>query len=123
MSAELKAVKVLKLAAVAAVTETGDGTAIDLSGYDGDALLVLNATATGGADETYDGKIYHCATSNGTFTDSGVAFTQVTNAAASHQVKAVSIDKFKRYVKLRDVMAGTTPAVTRSAELVVRSAR
>lgn len=117
MSAELKNINVASLAAVATVTENGNGAAFDLRAYDGDIRLVLDSTATGGADETLDVKIQHSA-DNSTWADSGIAFAQVTNAAASYQVLAVNADKFKRYIRAVDTVAGTTPTATRAVSLV-----
>jgi hypothetical protein len=114
----MKKVTVLALAAAAAITETTTGSAIDVSDFTGNGLLVLNSSATGGADETSDVKITHCDTSNGTFVDSGVAFEQVTNAAASLQQLYVSLDQFKKYVKVVNTLDGTTPAVTYGVEMI-----
>lgn len=119
MSAQLKAVNVLKLAAAATITENTNGSAVDLRPYDGDVKLVLNASATGGADETLDVKIQH-SSDNSSWSDAGVAFAQVTNAAASFQVLNVTAEQFKRYIRAVDTVAGTTPTVTRSVELVGR---
>jgi hypothetical protein len=86
-------------------------------------MLVLNSSATEAADNTADVKITHCDTEDGTYTDSGVAFAQVTNAAASHQVLHVSADQFKKYVKVVTDLGGTTPAVTNSVELIAKNAQ
>ena len=119
MSAQLKAVQVVNVATAAAVTTNGESGAVDLLQYDGDVRLVLNSGATNGAGRTLDVKIEHSADGT-TWTDSGVAFTQVTNAAASHQIVGVTAEQFKRYIRATDTVAGSSPSVVRSVDLVGR---
>ena len=120
MSAQLKAVSVVKLAASATVTATGNGSAVDLQGFDGDLKLVLNASATGGAGQTLDVKVQHSANGTTGWADTGVAFAQVTNAAAAFEVLSANAEQFHRYIRVVDTMAGTTPTVTRGVALVGR---
>ncbi len=111
------------LKASAAITATDTGSAVDISDYTGEALVILNSSATGGADETSNVKLTHCDTEGGSYTDAGVAFTEVTNAAASYQVKRISVDGLKKYVKVVNTLAGTTPAVTFGVEIIGRKAQ
>lgn len=120
MSAQLKAVSVVKLAESAAVTANGNGTAVDLVGFDGDLKLILNASATGGAGQTLDVKVQHSANGTTGWADASVAFTQVTNAAASFQELNVTTEQFHRFIRLVDTVGGTTPTVNRGAVLVGR---
>jgi hypothetical protein len=106
------------LSVAAAISATTTGSAVDISDYTGNGLLILDSSATDGAGETSDVKITHCDTSNGTFVDSGFAFDQVTNAAASFQQKFVSLDQFKKYVKVVNTLAGTSPTVTYSVQVI-----
>lgn len=122
MSGQLNSVAVLKLAAAAAVTATGNGLSVDLLAYDGSITLTLNSSAGNNANVTLDVKIQH-SSDNSNWSDSGVAFTQVTNAAASFQNLYVTCEQFKRYIRVVDTVAGTSPSVARSVTAVAKAAR
>lgn len=109
---------ITNLAAAERLSATTTSPAVDLSDYTGLAALVLNSSATEAADNTMDVKLTHCDTSGGSYVDAGIAFTQVTNAAASFQTKTFSVDGLKRYVKVVSTLGGTTPKCTRSVSLV-----
>ncbi len=123
MSSELKSVAAVKLAAAAIVTANGNGSAIDLQAYDGDLLLVLNSSAANGANVTLDVKVQHSANGSTGWEDSGVAFTQVTNAAASYQAVRATAEQFHRYIRVVDTVAGTSPSVPRAISMVASAAR
>lgn len=112
----------VNLAAAARLTATTTSAAVDVSDFTGNAKLVLNSSATEAADNTLDVKLTHCDTSGGTYTDAGVAFTQVVNSAASFQSLDFSVDGLKKYVKVVSTLGGTTPAVTRSVSLIANKA-
>ena len=114
--------QIISLAAAARLSATTTSNAVDVSDFTGDAFLVLNSSATEGAGQTSDVKITHCDTAGGTYVDAGIAFTQVTNAAASFQTQKFSVDGLKKFVKVVTTLAGTTPFVTRSVELVANKA-
>jgi len=116
-------IKVLALAAAARITATGNGSAVDVRPYKGHALLVLNSSATEASDNTLNVKVQHSADGSTGWTDTGVAFAQVGNAAASAQVVEVNVDRFKRYIRVVSTLAGTTPAATRSVELIAQADR
>lgn len=119
MSAELKALDFKSLAAAAAVTATTTGTtAFDLRPYDGDIRILLNANTVGGTTPTLDVKIQDSEDGT-TWTDSGVAFTQVTSGA-SFQVKVATAEQFKRYIRVIDTVGGTSPSFDRSLTLVAK---
>lgn len=119
MSAELKAIEVKSIAAAAAVEATADGAAFDLLSYDGDIQVILDSAAGAGTLPTLDVKIQHSdVTTANTFVDAGVAFTQVTAAAASFQVKHLRADNFKRYIRIAETVAGTDPVFTRAVTFV-----
>lgn len=107
----MKKIEVVVLQESAAITATETGTGVDVSKFHGNGHLVLNSSLTGGADQTSDVTIEH-SDDNVTFTDSGVAFDQVTDAAGAFQSLYVSLDQFKRYVRAVNTLAGTSPAVT-----------
>ena len=122
MSGQLNSVAALKLAVAAAVTASGNGSSVDLLAYDGNMTLTLNSAATNGANVTLDVKIQH-SSDNSTWSDSGVAFSQVTNAAASFQNLYVTSEQFKRYIRVVDTVAGTSPSVPRAVTAVAKAAR
>lgn len=118
----MKAIQILSLAVAAAVTATGNGTAIDVTALAGEGRLVLNSSAGTGADNTLDCKLQDSA-DGVTWADTGHTFAQVTNAAASHQVIAVNIDTLRKNLRIVDTVAGTAPSFTRGAELVGKLSR
>jgi hypothetical protein len=112
----------IALATAARISATGNGSAVDVSDYTGIAKFVLHASATEGASHTYNGKIQHSADGTTNWTDTGIAFTQVTNAAASLQAINFNVDGLKKHIRLVDTMAGSSPFVTRSATLIAQRA-
>lgn len=106
------------LATAAVVTATTNSTGVDISDMVGNATILMNSSATGGAGQTSDVKIQHSDTLNGTYTDTGVAFAQVTNAGASYQLLPVSVDQFKRFIRVVTTMGGGSPTVTRAVSII-----
>lgn len=102
----------------AAITATDNGPAVDVSKFTGNGHIVLNSSATGGAGQTSTVKIQHSDDGSTGWTDSGVSFDPVTNAAASFQSLYVSLDQFKKYVRVVNTLAGSTPTVTASVVLI-----
>ena len=86
--------------APATVTATGAGSAIDLLGYDGDLVFVMQATAAG-ASAGFSVRLEHSDTTTaGDFTAiTGGAFTDIGNAAYLNKV-TISKDDVKRYVRV-----------------------
>lgn len=117
MSGEFRGIVVASLAAATLVNANANRGAFDLRNYDGDLRLVLDSTATDGAGETLDVKIQH-SDDNSTWADSGVAFAQVTNAAASYQVISTTAERFKRYIRVVDTVAGASPTASRAVSLI-----
>lgn len=112
----------INLATAERLAATTTSAAVDVSDFTGNAKLVLNSSATEAADNTLDVKLTHCDTSGGSYTDAGIAFTQVTNAGASFQTIDFSVDGLKKYVKVVSTLGGTTPKVTRSVSLIANKA-
>jgi hypothetical protein len=105
------------LASTSAPTGTQTSSAVDLSDFTGNCQIFLDCAAPASA-ETLDVKLQHSDTSGGTYTDTGDVFAQVTNAGgASFQTLTVSVDKFKKYVKVVQTKVGTT-ALARGVYLV-----
>ena len=86
--------------APATVTATGAGSAIDLLGYDGDLVFVMQATAAG-ASAGFSVRLEHSDTTTaGDFTAiTGGAVTDIGNAAYLGTA-VVSKDDIKRYVRV-----------------------
>lgn len=106
------------LARAAAPTASVNSTGVDLSDYTGNAKVVLDA-AQPAAGQTLDVKLQHSDTLGGTYTDTGVAFAQVTNAGgASYQVLDVSVDQFKKFVRVVSTIAGGATALPHQVTLV-----
>lgn len=114
-------IKSIPLAPAARLSATGNVAAVDIKNVSGHALLILNSSATEAAATTSTTKIQHSADGATGWTDSGVTFAQVTNAAASQQAIEIDMDQFKRFVRVVDTLAGATPFVTRSVQLIAQA--
>lgn len=114
----MRPLTILSLRAAAAITATDNGPAVNVADFTGNGYLVLNSSATGGAGQTSDVKVQHSDDGATNWTDTGVAFSQVTNAAASHQVLFVPFDQFKKFVRVVNTLGGATPTVTAAVEAV-----
>lgn len=95
--------------APASRTATANGTGVDLQGYVGDAVAILNSAAGTGTTPTLAVKIQDSA-DNSAFADvAGYTFTTVTDAAASLQTLKVDTRLARRYVRAVATIGGTTP--------------
>ncbi len=91
------------------VTATKTGSAIDLTNYEGDMVVLLDAEA-GGSGVTYAVKLTASDTSGGTYTDvTGGAFTTTTANTLLLEKIFVNVTDIKRFVKVVVTAAGTTP--------------
>lgn len=104
-------------AAALAAAATTNSPSIDIADFTGLAKITLDASATGGAGQTLDVKIQH-SNDNSAWVDAGIAFAQVTNAAASFQVLDLNIDGLRKYIRVVSTVAGATPTVARSVTMV-----
>lgn len=111
---------IVSIAPSAEVTATGNGAAVDVTPYIGKGLLHLDSSATDAAGKTLNVKIQHSADGTTNWTDTGIAFDQVDDTAASRQTIEVDVDGFKAYIRAVDTMAGATPTVIRSVVLVAK---
>ena len=108
----------IALMRAAALTASANSTGQDVSDYTGNAKVVLDA-AQPAAGQTLDVKLQHSDTLGGVYTDTGVAFDQVTNAGgASYQVKEISVDGFKKFVRAVSTIAGSATALPHQVTLV-----
>jgi protein-disulfide isomerase len=115
---QLTSLLILALAAAQRITASTPSAGVDISNVAGNAYLVLNASATEGATQTADFKLQHCDTQGGTYTDTGITFTQVTNAAPSMQKVLANTDGLKKFVRVMPTLGGTSPAVTYSLQVI-----
>ncbi len=100
------------LFAPAARTASANGTGVDVTDYEGVATVLLTSAAGTGTTPTLDVKLQD-SPDNSTWTDiPGATFTQVTNAAASEQVKAVDVQAANKFIRAVATIAGTTPSFT-----------
>lgn len=115
---KMKNVMLIPVAANAKVTAGANGAAVDVSGFMGDAKIVLDSTAGLGTTPTLDVKLQH-SDDNITFVDVlGGAFTQVTDAGASYQVIMLSADGLKKWLRSVDAVTGTGPEFSRAVSLI-----
>ena len=123
----LAGMKLIALAVAVRLAATNTGTAgVDVSGYSGDARLVLNSSAGEGVGHTMTTKLQHSADNGATdaWADvPGLAFAQVTNAAASQQTIDFNVDKCKRWVRVVDTLGGSSPYFTRAVSLLAKADR
>ena len=106
------------LAAAVALTASANAQAVDISKFGGLAAITLNSSATGGAGQTYNAKLQHSEDGVSGWTDiTGGAFDQVTNAGPSFQRLLLNLDQLKKFVRVVDTLAGTSPTVVRAVGL------
>ena len=111
----------LALKAVGAVTSTTNHTGVDTQGLEGQLALVLDSAAGTGTSPTLDITLQH-SDDNSAFVNiptasiQGGNFTQVTNAAASRQIRRVNVNDIKRYVRAVSTVGGTTPSFNYSLQ-------
>jgi len=88
---------------------SGNGTSLDLRGYNGNIMALLTSEAGTGTTPTLDVKIQDSA-DNAAFADisPAKAFTQVV-AVASHQEISVDPRAVRRYIRAVSTITGTGP--------------
>ena len=89
------------------LASTGNGSGVDLQGYEGDAAFIFSAEA-GGSGVTYAMKIQESADNSSwsDVTDGGFTTTSA-NTAAFEQI-ALNVSDLKRYVRAASTVAGGT---------------
>jgi len=102
----------------ATTTTSGNGAAVDLSGYLNDnhfqMAARLDAGTITGTQGTFAVKVQESTTTNsGDFTDiAGATFTGVTTTTGA---QIIYFTTNKRYVRLVETLGGTSPSYARSA--------
>jgi hypothetical protein len=96
----LEAYQTFTILSPVSVATNLDGTKVNLSAIDGDALFILNAAASGDPAQTINVKIQHSLTENGTYNDvPGGAFTILGNTAVQQKI-SVPRDELRPWFKL-----------------------
>lgn len=112
----MRGVSVTALAAVLAITATGNGAAVNVGDYQGIALLHLNAGAGNAGTTTV--KLQHSEDGTNNWEDvTGGAFAAV-GTTASEQTLKINADKLRKFVRVVDTLAGGANAISRSVTLV-----
>jgi hypothetical protein len=105
-------------AALGTKTSTVTSSAIDRLNFDEVSFKQTVGTVSG-TSPTLDGKIQHCDTSGGSYTDvTGAVFTQVTASTKEQLVRILGVG-LKRYVKYVGTIAGTSPSFDLSVECIL----
>lgn len=103
------------LAAPATVTASGNGSAVNVQDYIGLCLLHLNGIGTAGTTTV---SLQHSDDGSTNWTDvPNTAFGAIGTAAKAETIM-FNADRFKKFVRVKDVSGGTTPSATRGVTLV-----
>jgi hypothetical protein len=106
----LPALHVTSLFPNAVVTVTAVGSALDISDYEGNITVVLDAAA-GGSGVVIASKVTHCATSGGSYADvTGGGFTTTSANTASKQSITFNADEVEKFLKISFTVTGGTGA-------------
>jgi len=106
------------LLAPQARTSSANGTGLDVSTYEGLALVQLANGTTSGTTPTLDVKIQDSA-ANSTFADvTGYTFTQVTAALSDPSTLKIDLRNVRQYIRAVATIAGTTPSFACAVTLV-----
>lgn len=92
----------------AAITASGNGSAVDVGDYQGLCLIALNAVGTAGTTTV---SLQHSADGSNDWTDvANTGFTAV-GVATSEQTIKFNADRFKKFVRAKYVSAGSGSAI------------
>lgn len=113
----MRGITSLSLAVAASITASGNGAAVNVQDYHGLAKIVLNSSAVNAGTNTI--KLQHSDDGSTGWTDTGDTFAAVTTVAATGQQELlVNCDKYKKFVRVVDTLAGGANATVRSVQLV-----
>lgn len=106
------------VAAVAALSATGDGSAVNVGEFHGKARAVLMHSAAGGTTPTWDFRVEH--SENGSTGWATLAtFSQIVAAtAAGVQAIELDMDRARGFVRLSRTAGGTSPTITAGLAIV-----
>lgn len=113
----MRGIVTLSLAVSASLTATATGAAVNVQDFHSFAKIVLNSSAVNAG--TSITKLQHSDDGSTGWLDTGDTFAAVTTVAATGQQEIlVNSDKFKKFVRVVDTLAGGATAVVRSVQLV-----
>lgn len=102
------------------VSADANGTAVDISAYDGWGIIVVDATYVSGTATTLDVIIEESDASAGTYTAvPDFTLTQLGATGSTFQVKAIELQQRKKFLRARkDVSASGTPVYDLAVTLI-----
>ena len=113
---------VTTLHALAAVAADADGSALDISDYDGEIAIILVHNAgsqDSGSDRTLAVKVKECATSGGSYTDAaGGGFTAIATTAGTQKI-SLNSDELQKFLKINFDIGGTNNPTYNATAIVV----
>ena len=89
------------------LASTGNGSGVDLQGYEGDAAFIFSAEA-GGSGVTVAMKIQESADNSSWSDATGGGFTTTSANTAAFEQIALNVSDLKRYVRAASTVAGGT---------------
>ncbi|AZB63868.1 hypothetical protein EBL87_09010 [Cereibacter sphaeroides] len=110
--------KIVSLAALAALTATGNGSAVDVAEFVGHAQLILSHSAPGGTTPTWDFKL-QTSDDGSTGWEDYHTFAQIAGGASAGIVTAeIDADGLGKYVRLVRTAGGTSPTISAALSIV-----
>lgn len=103
-------------------TADANGTGVDVSNYEDEAQVIVDAKNLSGTTPTLDLKLQTSTTSDfsADVDDvTGGAFTQI-GAVASFQTKQINVNGLKKYLRVVHDVEGTSPVYVASVTLIAR---
>lgn len=116
----LVSLAITALAPAKSISATDTSAAIDISDYTGNCRFTLNSSAVA-ATGTSDVKLQHSDTAGGAYTDTGIAFAQVAQAASFQDILR-NVDGLKKFVKVVNTLGGGSPVVAFSLSIIGKKA-
>lgn len=102
-------------------TASANGTGVDVTAYDGEAVFVLDSALGTGTSPTLDVKLQD-SPDNSIWTDiPGATFAQVTDAAAAQEKIKANITGASKWVRAVATIGGTTPSFTFSVHALIEN--
>ena len=94
----------------AARTASANGAAVDVSGYDREAVAILHSAGGSGTNPTLDVKLQESDDGSTGWTDiSGASFSQVTTSASLQKIR-IGIGGTKKYIRAVATIGGSSPS-------------
>lgn len=115
----LENLEVVSARALAGTSANHTSSATSLVDYEGDVMLVLNATAGSGSDTpTLTVRIKQNDTSAGSYDFiTGAEFSPVTDTASVQKI-VLNSNEIKRFIKINAIVSGTDPSFSYSVNII-----